>query len=127
MSIACDIVPITGENRILAHFGLQKLNTNPNVGLKTLIKLNGQEGTLSIRDVVFGLGPKINAAGRVADADVAVHLLLAKKKEEAEKYALVLQERNELRRGYEAETVKEAQEMYLELSLIHISEPTRPY
>ena len=114
VSIACDIVPITGENRILAHFGLQKLNTNPNMGLKTLIKLTGQEGTLSIRDVVFGLGPKINAAGRVADADVAVHLLLAKKKEDAEKYALVLQERNELRRGYEAETVKEAQEMYAE-------------
>jgi len=114
VSIACDIVPITGENRILAHFGLQLLNTKPNLGLKTLIKLNGQEGALSIRDVVFGLGPKINAAGRVADADVAVHLLLSKKKEEAEKYALVLQERNELRRGYEAETVKEAKEMYVE-------------
>ena len=65
VSIASDIVPITGENRILTHFGLKKLNTNPNCGLQALINLSSNKtGQFSVNDIVFQIGPRINAAGR---------------------------------------------------------------
>lgn len=78
ISIACDIVPINGENRTLAHFGLQKLNTNPNIGVKNLIDLVKYDKSFTISDVVFKIGPRINAAGRVAHASQAVNVLLGK-------------------------------------------------
>jgi single-stranded-DNA-specific exonuclease len=77
VSIASDIVPITGENRILAYYGLKKLNTNPVMGLKKLIEVAGVKKELEISDVVFILGPRINAAGRIDDAKHAVKLLIA--------------------------------------------------
>ena len=77
VSIGSDIVPITGENRILAFHGLHKLNTKPCEGLKSLIELAGIKKTMSISDVVFTLGPRINAAGRIDDAKHAVKVLIA--------------------------------------------------
>src|SRR5690606_24142434 len=78
VSIASDIVPITGENRILAYFGLLKLAADPSPGLKALLKTAGiKKNILSISDIVFGIGPRINAAGRMDDARHAVHLLTA--------------------------------------------------
>ncbi|MCW5907758.1 MAG: single-stranded-DNA-specific exonuclease RecJ [Chitinophagales bacterium] len=77
VSIGADIVPIVGENRILAWHGLQKVNTNPVTGLKKLIEVAGTKKKLSITDVVFILGPRINAAGRMDDAKHAVKLLIA--------------------------------------------------
>lgn len=76
VSIAADIVPITGENRVLAWLGLQKLNTKPCNGLSALINLSGKKD-LTITDVVFTIGPRINAAGRIDDAKHAVNLLIA--------------------------------------------------
>jgi single-stranded-DNA-specific exonuclease len=76
-SIASDIVPITGENRVLAWFGLYKLNTDPCKGLTALMNLSGRKDDLTITDVVFTIGPRINAAGRIDDAKHAVNLLIA--------------------------------------------------
>lgn len=77
VSIASDIVPITGENRVLAWFGLQKLNTDPCKGLSALMNISGRKDDLTITDVVFTIGPRINAAGRIDDAKHAVNLLIA--------------------------------------------------
>lgn len=98
VSIACDVVPMTGENRILAHFGLEKLNRGPRVGLWALINRAGRSYPLSISDLVFGLGPLINAAGRLADAREAVRLLLSADKPTALENAGALVQRNRQRR-----------------------------
>tara|TARA_B110000037_G_C17128422_1_gene509712 strand:- start:7481 stop:9163 length:1683 start_codon:yes stop_codon:yes gene_type:complete len=78
ISIACDIVPVTGENRILAKFGIEKLNNNPNIGVKQIIDILNYDKKLSVSDVVFKIGPRINAAGRVSHAKEAVAVLLGK-------------------------------------------------
>ena len=77
VSIASDIVPMTGENRVLAHFGLIQLNNTPRLGLKTILNLAGVEKDLTINDVVFKVGPRINAAGRIQSGNRAVQLLIA--------------------------------------------------
>jgi single-stranded-DNA-specific exonuclease len=77
VSIAADIVPIVGENRTLACMGLQKLNTNPLPGLKAIIEFNKISRELSISDVVFIIGPRINAAGRIESGSRAVDLLIS--------------------------------------------------
>jgi single-stranded-DNA-specific exonuclease len=77
VSIGADIVPITGENRILAFHGLKKVNENPGQGLKKLLEVSGMKKKLSITDVVFILAPRINAAGRMEDASHAVKLLVS--------------------------------------------------
>lgn len=76
VSIAADIVPITGENRILAHFGLLQLNTNPRYGFKAIMELVGVKKELSVSDIVFTIAPRINAAGRLESGNMAVELLL---------------------------------------------------
>lgn len=77
VSIASDIVPITGENRVIAYHGLKKLNENPTHGLRHLIKLLDLKRDLDISDVVFYIGPRINAAGRMEDAIQSVKLLIS--------------------------------------------------
>lgn len=78
VSIASDIVPLTGENRILAHFGLKKLNENPTMGLRSVIKTSGIETKeITIDDIVFKIGPRINAAGRIESGSKAVELLIS--------------------------------------------------
>jgi single-stranded-DNA-specific exonuclease len=78
VSIASDIVPLTGENRILAHFGLKKLNENPTMGLRSVIKTSGIENKeITIDDIVFKIGPRINAAGRIESGIKAVELLIS--------------------------------------------------
>ncbi|MEJ5993026.1 single-stranded-DNA-specific exonuclease RecJ [Pedobacter sp. Du54] len=76
VSIAADIVPIVDENRVLAHFGLLKLNENPCAGLKALMAVGGKTTSYTITDVVFILAPRINAAGRMAHGNEAVKMLL---------------------------------------------------
>ncbi len=116
VSIGCDIVPITGENRVMAYFGLKKLNTNPRQGLQALIEVSGQRKPLSIRDAVFGLGPLINAAGRLSDAKLAVDTMLAEESTEAKKAAQVLVDLNISRRNIELLNVESAKEQFTSFS-----------
>lgn len=91
ISIACDIVPITGENRILAKFGLDQLNEKPSLGVGKLVALIDLGGNFTISDVVFKIGPRINAAGRISHAKSAVQVLIG------EEEGVVLQSNNEER------------------------------
>ena len=108
VSIASDIVPIIGENRVLAHLGLKKLNENPLPGLKALKEIAGIKGELDISGVVFTLGPRINAAGRVAHAKGAVELLISKSEEEANALAQKIDTKNDLRREFDLNITEEA-------------------
>ena len=108
VSIASDIVPINGENRILAFYGLKKLNENPRPGLKALRDIAGIRNELDISGVVFTLGPRINAAGRVAHAHGAIDLLISKTEEEANAFAEKVNLKNDLRREFDASITEEA-------------------
>ncbi|UBM57948.1 single-stranded-DNA-specific exonuclease RecJ [Marinilongibacter aquaticus] len=108
ISIASDIVPIIGENRTLAHFGLKKLNENPSTGLKALKEVSGFQGEMNIENVVFTLGPRINAAGRIAHAQSAVDLLLSKNYEEAVDFAYKIQAHNTERKTHDSQITEEA-------------------
>lgn len=106
---AADIVPLTGENRILVKFGLEKLNTDPRPGFKALIDKAGLKlGNITSSHVVFGLAPRINAVGRLGDASRAVKLLLSKNYEEALHYAEILDKENRNRREIDEEILNEA-------------------
>ena len=83
VAIAADIVPMTGENRILAYHGLKKANENPNNGIKALSQLSGLQGELHISNLVFMIAPRVNAAGRMDDASKAVQLFIAETYEQA--------------------------------------------
>jgi single-stranded-DNA-specific exonuclease len=108
ISIACDIVPMTGENRVLAYFGLKILNRKPRVGLRALIHVLGKEYPFSISDIVFGIGPSINAAGRLSDAKLAVQLLLSTQKKAALQIAQELKNKNDKRKELETEIAEDA-------------------
>jgi len=108
VSIASDIVPITGENRILTYFGLKKLNENPIPGLKALKEISQLRGELDVSGIVFTLGPRINAAGRVAHGSAAVDLLTADSEEEAMTRAKAVNVNNDLRREFDVSITEEA-------------------
>ncbi len=107
VSIAADIVPITGENRILAYYGLQKLEKEPNVGLKALLS-NYPKLNFTISDIVFKIAPKINAAGRIEHADLAVSLLTSQNQEGAEQIAREIEGLNVERKSLDADVTQEA-------------------
>jgi len=112
VSIACDLVPIVGENRIFAKAGLDILNKNPNPALKALIKMASlPAGNIKISDIVFGIGPRINAAGRISHANQAVELLLSKTDETAWEAAKHIDTKNTIRKGYDADITEEALSM----------------
>jgi single-stranded-DNA-specific exonuclease len=111
VSIACDIVPITGENRILAYYGLQKINSNPCIGIKKLMEVAGRTGNFTISDIVFQLGPRINAAGRIDDAKHAVELLIACTEEAAAEKGDLINLKNTERKGHDLQITDEALSM----------------
>ncbi len=113
VSIACDIVPITGENRVLAYCGLDKLNSKPLRGLQKLREVAGfgEDKTMSITNVVFGLGPRINAAGRIEHARNAVKMLLAENDQEAKRLAKIIHEHNQDRKDIDKSITQEALQM----------------
>ncbi len=112
VSIAADIVPITGENRILSYHGLKKLNETPRPGLHALIQhADIPKGKVSISSIVFGIGPRINASGRMESADRAVDLLLADNYKDAEELAKNLDIHNKKRRTTDINITAEAIEM----------------
>ena len=108
VSIASDIVPLTGENRIMAYYGLKYLNNAPRTGLKALIKVAGFSRELDITNLVFGLGPRINAAGRIQHAKAAVQLLLAGSDEEADTFAMEINKHNNSRREFDTTITEQA-------------------
>lgn len=107
-AIAADIVPMTGENRILAYFGLQQINTNPCAGIKALIQLGGIQKKLSITNVVFVIAPRINAAGRMDDAKKAVQLFIEKDTDKALELAKLLHSDNSDRKEADSSITAEA-------------------
>lgn len=111
VSIASDIVPIVGENRVLAYFGLKKLNSNPRISLRALKEVAGFQGEMSIESVVFTIGPRINAAGRIKHAKAAVQLLLSENYEEAVDFAYEIQNHNTERKTHDSQITAEALEM----------------
>ena len=109
MSIASDIVPITGENRILAHYGIKQINQAPFAGISAVIDVAGIEAKkLTINELVYKLGPRINACGRMKSGRAAVELLLTDDATFARQQAEEVNQHNEERRDCDTETTKEA-------------------
>ncbi len=121
ISVAADIVPIVGENRFLAHYGLRLINTNPRPGIESVLSYsqvlrnpNQKDGEpafsreLTISDLVFLIGPRINAAGRIEKASDSVRLLLAEKMSHAEKLASAINDLNTERRSLDNNITEEA-------------------
>ena len=112
VSIASDLVTVVGENRILAHYGLKQLNSNPREGLLAMIQLSGLEpGHLTIDDIVFKIGPRINAAGRMESGRIAVELLTASNVNDAIRIGNEINERNNERKNIDRRITQEALEM----------------
>lgn len=111
VSVASDVVPITDENRILTHFGTQKLNTNPAPGLKALMEISGLRSDFDVSGIIFTLGPRINAAGRIDHGSAAVRMLAARSVEEARGFAEKLNLNNEQRKRFDSDITKEALSM----------------
>ncbi len=107
-AIAADIVPMTGENRILAFHGLKKANENPNNGIKALSKLSGLVKQLHINNLVFMIAPRVNAAGRMDNARKAVQMFIAETYEEALHYAEMLHNDNTDRKEADSTITEEA-------------------
>ena len=108
VSIASDLVEMRGENRVLAFFGLKKLNENPSIGLQSLLESAAAKSKYSIQDIIFGIGPKINAAGRVADAKSAVKVLIEQDFSTARQLSRILNDRNDERKELDTDITKEA-------------------
>ena len=106
-AIAADIVPMTGENRVLAYYGLQVINDNPRPGIKALIH-QVKKQTLDITDVVFIIAPRINAAGRIKHGNHAVELLTEFNFEQAQQFASEIEQYNSERKGLDKQITKEA-------------------
>jgi single-stranded-DNA-specific exonuclease len=112
VSIASDIVPVTGENRILAFHGLKMLNQSPSIGLKAIIDICGLNNReISMSDIVFKIGPRINASGRMQNGKEAVDLLVEKNLEEALKEANHINEYNEQRKDIDKQMTEEANQI----------------
>jgi single-stranded-DNA-specific exonuclease len=111
ISISADLVPILDENRILVHAGLKKLKTNPNPGLRALLEAYAPKPEFSVSDVVFFIGPRINAAGRIADAKDSVRLMIASNYTKAQKIAELVNQHNIERRGFDLSITEQAFEM----------------
>lgn len=107
-AIAADIVPISGENRILAYYGLEKVNQNPCAGIKALMELAAVQKTMHINNLVFIIAPRVNAAGRMDDAKKAVQLFIEKDPAKAMSFAEMLHSDNADRREADSSITEEA-------------------
>ncbi len=107
-AIAADIVPINGENRVLAYFGLKKANEKPNFGIQALMELSGFQKKLQISNLVFMIAPRVNAAGRMDDARKAVQMFIAGSAVEAKEFAEMLHADNTSRKLADQTITEEA-------------------
>ncbi len=109
VSIAADIVPMVDENRVMAYVGLKRLNTNPNMGLRAIIRTCGLSGKeITINDVIFKIGPRINASGRMQSGREAVDLLVARDAKEANRKSLEIDKYNQDRKELDKHITEEA-------------------
>ncbi len=116
VSIAADIVPVTDENRILAFHGLKQLNQNPNIGLKAIIDVCGLQGRdISMSDIIFKIGPRINASGRMENGKMSVELLVEKDYVTALQEARRIDEYNEQRKDIDKQMTEEANQIVARL------------
>ncbi|MCH6233758.1 single-stranded-DNA-specific exonuclease RecJ [Cognataquiflexum rubidum] len=111
VSIAADIVPITGENRILTFYGIERINNNPRPGLKALILRSKIEKEIEISDIVFKIGPRINASGRLEHAKASVELLISDDLEDSLARAEIVDTVNAARKNFDENITKEALSM----------------
>ena len=107
-AVAADIVPMTGENRVIAHYGLKKANENPSIALKALMIVSGVKPPVSIQHVVFMIAPRVNAAGRMDDARKVVLLFTEENLDKAIEYARMLHSDNADRREADSSITEEA-------------------
>ncbi len=117
-AIAADIVPMTDENRILAFYGLQKINTNPLPGIKALMELGGITKIMTITNVVFVIAPRVNAAGRMDDAKKAVQLFIEKDIDKAKEFAEMLHTDNKERKEADSSITDEALQLVNDSSIL---------
>ena len=116
VSIAADIVPVTEENRILAFHGLKQLNQNPSVGLKAIIEICGMTGReISMSDIIFKIGPRINASGRMENGKLSVDLLVERDYPTALRMASHINEYNEQRKDIDKQMTEEANQIVTRL------------
>ena len=108
ISSACDIVPLTEENRTLVHLGMEQINSKPRKGIENIIELTGKKGHFSVTDLVFTIGPRINAAGRIEHAKKAVEMLLSDDDIIAKEATDVLEKRNTERKELDRNITQEA-------------------
>lgn len=121
ISIAADIVPIMGENRILAYHGLRQLNQSPSVGVKAVIGICGLEGReLTLMDVIYKIGPRLNASGRIENGRESVSLLVEKDEEMAARRAAQIDHYNEQRKDLDKAMTEQANQIVA--SLVHQSD-----
>ncbi len=112
VSIAADIVPITGENRVLAYYGLKKLNSNPGVGLQTIINFAGINGSeITISDIVFKIGPRLNASGRIEHGKKSVQILVSDDEDKSDLLGEEIDSFNEIRKTLDRDITQEALDM----------------
>ena len=120
VSIAADIVPIIDENRVMAYMGLKRLNSNPNVGLRAIIRTCGLGGKeLTINDVIFKIGPRINASGRMQSGREAVELLVARDVKDANRKSLEIDQYNKDRKELDKRITEEANAILEERGEMH--------
>ena len=140
VSIAADIVPITGENRVLTYFGLKRLNKDPRPGIEAILQHaniyrreedqaeeednNALTRELTVSDLVFLIGPRINAAGRIDKASDSVRLLIAEKKDHAAKLAASINDLNDMRREFDNRITEEALGMIADDPLLQDAKST---
>ena len=111
VSIGADIVPMTGENRVFAFYGLQQVNSKPRVGLKALMENSFKSKEINMSDLVFNIAPRINAAGRIEHAEKAVEILVEEDYEKAKFFAEAIEKNNETRKALDQSITKEALSM----------------
>jgi single-stranded-DNA-specific exonuclease len=124
ISIAADIVPITGENRIFAYFGLERVNHNPRPGIKAIMLKSQIEKEIGISDIVFKIGPRINASGRLEHAKASVELLISPDLDDALDRAEIVNSVNAARKNFDETITKEALEMILVMNEQHTLKST---
>lgn len=110
VSTACDIVPVTGENRVLTHFGLKRVNLDPRPGIKSMMQMANVKKKLGVTELVFTIGPRINAAGRIEHGRQAVELLLAKDQAQADQMGLRVDGNNTARQELDKDITRSALE-----------------